>query len=70
MLPLSFVSPGEEQIIKKVGGSLELKSHLKDMGFVVGGKVTVISAIGGNLIVMVKDTRVAISSEMAKRIIV
>ena len=70
MLPLSFVSPGEEQIIKKVGGSFELKSHLKDMGFVVGGKVTVICAIGGNLIVMVKDTRVAISSEMAKRIIV
>ena len=61
---------GEEQIIKKVGGSFELKSHLKDMGFVVGGKVTVISTIGGNLIVMVKDTRVAISSEMAKRIIV
>ena len=69
MLPLSFVSPGEEQIIKKVGGSFELKSHLKDMGFVVS-KVTVISTIGGNLIVMVKDTRVAISSEMAKRIIV
>ncbi len=70
MMPLMLADPGEENIIHRVGGNQEMKKHLEDMGFVVGGTVTVISEIGGNLIVNVKDTRVAISREMAGRIFV
>ncbi|NLW69615.1 MAG: ferrous iron transport protein A [Eubacteriaceae bacterium] len=70
MMPLTFANPGEENIIRKVGGNPEIKKHLENLGFVVGGNVTVISAIGGNLIVNVKESRVAISREMAKRILV
>lgn len=69
-MPLTLAPLGEELVIKKVGGSPELKAHLGDMGFVTGGGVTVISTIGGNLIVSVKDVRIAISREMASRIIV
>ena len=65
MIPLTLAPVGEELIIKKVGGSPELKSHLEDMGFVTGGAATVISTIGGNLIVSVKGSR-----EMAGRIMV
>ncbi len=70
MMPLSLAAAGEDNIIRKVGGSQEMKKHLEDMGFVVGGTVSVISEIGGNLIVNVKDTRVALSREMAGRIMV
>ncbi len=70
MMPLSLVDVGEENIIKRVGGNPELRSHLEDMGFVAGGSVTVITTIGGNLIVNVKDSRVAISKEMANKIMV
>ena len=70
MMPLVFADVGEEQIIKKVGGSQEMKQHLADMGFVPGGGVTVVSTIGGNVIVKVKESRVAISREMAQKIIV
>ncbi len=70
MMPLLLASPGEENIIRKVGGSPELKKHLEDMGFVAGGTVTVVSTIGGNLIVNVKESRVAISREMAGRIMI
>ena len=70
MLPLSFADIGEENIIKKVGGSPEMKKHLEDIGFVVGGSVTVVSTIAGNLIVNVKDTRVAINQEMAGKIMI
>lgn len=70
MMPLVFADIGEEQIIKKVGGSQEMKQHLADMGFVPGGGVTVVSTIGGNVIVKVKESRVAISREMAQRIFV
>ena len=70
MMPLMFASVGEENIIRKVGGSQEMKKHLEDMGFVVGGRVEIISEINGNLIVNVKDTRVAISREMAGKIMV
>lgn len=69
-MPLTFANIGEENIIKKVGGSPDLKSHLEDMGFVAGGVVTVISENGGNLIVNVKETRVAVSKEMASKIMV
>ena len=70
MMPLSLVDVGEENTIKRVGGNSELRSHLEDMGFVAGGSVTVITTIGGNLIVNVKDSRVAISKEMANKIMV
>ncbi len=70
MMPLTFAGAGEENIIKKVGGKPEVKKHLEDLGFVAGGSVTVISAIGGNLIVNVKNARVAISREMAGKIMV
>ena len=70
MMPLSFATIGEEYIIKRVGGTPEMKKHLEDMGFVVGGMVTVINTIGGNVIVNVKEARVAISREMAQKIMV
>ena len=70
MMPLILASAGEENIIRKVGGSPEVKKHLEDMGFVAGGTVTVVSTIAGNLIVNVKDTHVAISREMAGKIMI
>lgn len=70
MMPLTFASVGEENMIKKVGGNPETKKHLENLGFVAGGNVTIISTIGGNLIVNVKESRVAISREMASKIIV
>ena len=70
MMPLVLAEAGEENTIRKVGGSAEMKQHLEDMGFVVGGSVTVMSVIGGNLIVKVKESRVALSREMAQKIMV
>lgn len=70
MLPLMLATVGEEYIIKKVGGSPEVKKHLENLGFVVGSSVTVINAIGGNIIVKVKEARVAISREMAQKIMI
>ena len=70
MMPLTLANIGEENMIHKVGGSPEMRKHLEDMGFVAGGSATVISTIGGNLIVNVKESRVAISREMANKIMV
>ncbi len=70
MLPLVFATVGESNIIKKVGGSPEVKKHLENLGFVAGGEVTVINEIGGNVIVNVKGARVAVSREMAQKIMV
>ena len=70
MMPLTLANIGEENMIKKVGGNPEIKKHLENLGFVAGGNVTVITAMGGNVIVNVKDTRVAISKEMAQKIMV
>ena len=70
MMPLILANPGEEAIIKKVGGNPEIKKHLEDLGFVPGGTVTVINTIGGNVIVNVKEARVAISREMAQKIMI
>ena len=70
MMPLSFATAGEENIIKKIGGKPEVKKHLENLGFVVGGAVTVITTLGGNVIVNVKEARVAISEEMARKIMV
>ena len=70
MMPLALANIGEENTIKKIGGSPEVKKHLENLGFVVGGSVTVITALGGNVIVNVKDARVAISEEMARNIMI
>ncbi|MEN6417434.1 MAG: FeoA family protein [Clostridiaceae bacterium] len=69
-MPLLLANVGEEIIIRKVVGDAKTKQHLNDLGFVAGGNVTIISEIGGNLIVSVKESRVAISREMAGFIIV
>lgn len=70
MMPLTFVNPGEENLIKKIGGNPETKKFLENLGFVVGGTITVVNAIGGNVIVNVKESRIAISKEMASKIMV
>lgn len=70
MMPLSFANIGEESIIKKIGGKPEVKAHLENLGFVAGGTVTIINEMGGNLIVNVKGSRVAISKEMAQKIMI
>ncbi len=70
MMPLSMAVAGETNIIKKVGGKEETRQFLETLGFVVGSEVTVLSMIGGNVIVNVKETRVAISREMAQKIMV
>ena len=70
MMPLALADSGEENIIRKIGGSPEVKKHLEDLGFVAGGTATVVSALGGNLIVKVKEARVAISEEMARKIMI
>lgn len=70
MMPLTLAAVGEENIIKKVGGKSETRQHLENLGFVPGSTVIVISTISGNLIVQVKEARVAISKEMACKIMV
>ena len=70
MMPLTLAVAGEENTIKKIGGKPEVKKHLENLGFVVGGTVKVISTLGGNVIVNVKEARVAISEEMARKIMV
>ena len=70
MMPLSLAQVGEENIIKRIGGSPEVKRHLENLGFVVGGEVTVVNTLGGNVIVNVKEARVAISKELAVKIMV
>ena len=70
MIPLVLTDAGEEVIIRLVGGSPEMKKHLEDMGFTAGSTVTVMNTIGGNLIVKIKESRVAISKEMAAKIMV
>lgn len=69
-MSLIFADIGKEHIIKKVGGSPEVKKHLENLGFVVGGNVTIINEIAGNMIVNVKEARVAISKEMARKIVI
>ncbi len=70
MVPLTFANVGEELTIKKLGGSPEVKKHLENLGFVAGGKVVVVNTVDGNLIVNAKEARVAISREMALKIMV
>ena len=70
MLPLTMASQGEPMTIKKIGGKQETKKFFETLGFVVGGTVTVVSEINGNMIVNVKDYRVAIGKDMANKIMV
>lgn len=70
MMPLTLATAGEENIIKKVGGNPETRKFLENLCFVAGGTVTVISEISGNVIVNVKESRVAVSKEMASKIMV
>ena len=70
MMPLTMANVGETNVIKKIGGKEETRRFLENLGFVVGGVVTVISEVGGNIIVNVKDSRVAIGKDMANKIMV
>ncbi|MBP3326388.1 MAG: ferrous iron transport protein A [Coprococcus sp.] len=70
MMPLTFAKSGEENVIKKIGGKEETRRFLESLGFVAGGVVTIVSEVGGNLIVNVKDSRIAIGKDMASRIMV
>jgi Fe2+ transport system protein A len=70
MMPLTLAAIGEENMIKKVGGNPEVRLHLENLGFISGGLVTVISSTGGNIIVNVKESRVAIGKDMACKIMV
>ena len=69
-MPLTVAVVGEENMIKRVGGNPEVKKHLETLGFVPGGSVTLISKIAGNIIVNVKESRIAISKEMAQKIMI
>ncbi len=70
MMPLTFADTGEEYVVRRIGGRPEARQHLENLGFVIGAGVSVVSAIGGNVIVRVKGSRVAISQEMAQKIFV
>ena len=70
MMPLNLANLEEEVMIRRIGGSQEVRQHLENLGFVVGGNVTVVTSLGGNIIVNVKESRVAISEEMARKIMV
>ena len=69
-MPLCYANPGEENVIRKVGGTPEVKKHLENLGFTVGGSATVISSMNGNVIVKVKESRVAIDEQMARKIMI
>lgn len=70
MMPLTFATPNEENIIRKIGGNDEVKQHLEDLGFVVGARIRVVTQLGGNLIVNVKESRVALNKDMAAKIMI
>jgi ferrous iron transport protein A len=70
MMPLTLANVGEENMIKKIGGKPEVKKHLENLGFVAGGNVTIVTTMGGNIIVNVKESRIAISKEMAQKIMI
>ena len=67
-MPLTFLRPGEKSLITRVGGNPETRQFLENLGFVVGTPVEVVSEMGGNIIVSIRESRVAISREMAARI--
>lgn len=69
-MTLAFANLGEETVIRKIGGNPEVKKHLENLGFVAGSRLTVVSTLGNNMIVNVKGSRVAISGEMARKILI
>ena len=70
MIPLNFAEVGKECVIKNIGGSPEVKKHLENLGFSVGGSATLINTVGGNVIVKVKESRVALDFGMANKIMI
>jgi ferrous iron transport protein A len=68
MLPLPTAQEGEVVIIKKITGNDATRLHLAEMGFTVGSKITVVTRLGGNMILQVRDSRVALDGSMARRI--
>ena len=70
MIPLTMVHIGKANIIKKVGGNEKTRRFLGNLGFLIGTEITVLSAIGGNVIVDIKDSRIAINEDMARHIMV
>ena len=70
MMPLKYAAVGEENVILRIGGSPEVRRHLENLGFVVGGRVRVVNTMGDNLIVSVKEARIAVSREMAQKIMI
>lgn len=70
MIPIKFADVGKECVIKRIGGSPEVKKHLENLGFTIGGNATVISTLDGNIIVKIKESRVAIDSGMANKILI
>ena len=70
MMPLTLANVGEENVIRRIGGSPEVRQHLENLGFVAGGTVKIITSLAGNIIVNVKESRVAISKEMAQKIMI
>lgn len=69
-MPLTLANIGDENIIRRIGGNPEVRKHLENLGFVVGGSVKIISRIGGSVIVNVKESRVAVSRELAQKIMI
>ena len=69
-MPLTLAALGQDYIIKRIGGNPDVRAHLQNLGFVSGAVVTVVSSMGGNLIVNIKYTRIAISKEMAGKIMI
>ena len=70
MMPLTFAGTGESYVIQRIGGKPEVRKHLENLGFVAGAEVSVVNTMGGNIIVKVKEARVAISQEMAQKIMI
>ncbi|MBP5448276.1 MAG: ferrous iron transport protein A [Treponema sp.] len=70
MIPLVYATTGVEQVIKKIGGNDEARRHLENLGFTVGGTVTIVNSLAGNVIVKVKESRIAINEDMARRVMV
>ncbi len=70
MMPLLLAQVGESNLVRRIGGTPEVRRHLEDLGVVVGAPVTIISRIGGNVIVSVKDSRLAIDEQLAQKIMI
>lgn len=69
-MPIIYATPEEENIIKRIGGTAEVKRHLENLGFTPGGKVTLISLVGGNVIVKVKESRIALDEQLARKVLI